>query len=151
MTSTHDHNAPSRRHPTLRSTHVDGEPTTAREQRAMAAQDKRRQERATSLPAQKRSQNGPRQPTKAHRCNCTFTYFRASSGLSGDACEQRGFSKVRVFLQSFSSERFFASADEDKTIAEKRKQHHKFSTTVLTKNDVQRQRPEKEKETNGLF
>ena len=56
--------------------------------------------------------------------------------------------KVRVFLQPLSSERFFASADEDKTIAEKRKQHHRFSAIVLTKNDVRRQRPEKEKESN---
>ena len=61
----------------------------------------------------------------------------------------KGLSRVRVFLQPFSSERFFASADEDKTIAEKRKQHHRFSAIVLTKNDVRRQRPEKEKESNG--
>ena len=120
------------------------------EHRAMAAQNKRRQARATSLPAPKTwSQNGPRRPTRARRCNCTFTYVRASSGLSGDACEQRGFSKVRVILQPFSSERFFASADEDKTIAEKRKQHHRFSTIVLSQNDGRRQRPEKEKESNG--
>ena len=83
-----------------------------------------------------RGATAPKRPTRARRCNFTFTYFRASSGLSGDACEQRGFSKVSVFLQPLSSERFFASADEDKTIAEKRKQHHRFSAIVLTKNDV---------------
>jgi len=107
---------------------------------------RRESDEPTSGPT--RGATAPKRPTRARRCNFTFTYFRASSGLSGDACEQRGFSKVMVFLQPFSSERFFASADEDKTIAEKRKQHHRFSAIVLTKNDVRRQRPEKEKESS---
>jgi len=60
----------------------------------------------------------------------------------------KGFSKVKVFLQPFSSEQFFASDDEDKTIAEKRKQHHRCSAIVFIKNGVQQQRPEKEKVSN---
>jgi len=107
---------------------------------------RRESDEPTSGPT--RGATAPKRPTRARRCNFTFTYFRASSGLSGDACEQRGFSKVSVFLQPLSSERFFASADEDKTIAKKRKQHHRFSAIVLTKNDVRRQRPEKEKESS---
>ena len=72
-------------------------------------------------PTRAQRKNVPKQPTRARRCNFTFTYFRASSGLSGDAREQRAFSKVRVFVQPLGSERFFASAHEDKTIAEKLK------------------------------
>ena len=62
-----------------------------------------------------RSKSIPKRPAKTHRCNVTFTYFRASSGLSGDAREQGAFSKVRVFVQPLSSEQFFASAEEHKT------------------------------------
>jgi hypothetical protein len=61
----------------------------------------------------------------------------------------KGLSRVRVFLQTLSSERFSARDNVDKTIAEKRKQHHRFSTIVLSENDGRRQRPEKEKESNG--
>ena len=97
----------------------------------------------------RKSLNGPKQPTRARRCNFIWTYVRASSGLSGDACEPRGFSKVRVFVQPLSSEQFFASDDDDKTTAQKQKQHHRLYAVVLSKNDVRRQRPEKEKESNG--
>ena len=63
--------------------------------------------------------------------------------------QKNGFSKVRVFVQPLSSEQFFASADENKTSGEKRKQHNRFSPIVLTKNDVRRQTPQKENESNG--
>jgi hypothetical protein len=60
--------------------------------------------------------NCPREHVDA---NSRKPYFHASSGLSGDAPEQRGFSKVKVFVQPLSSEQLFASADETKNSATK--------------------------------
>ena len=58
--------------------------------------------------------NGPREHVDA---SSRKPYFHASSGPSGDAREQRGFSKVRVFVQPLRSEQSVASADETKNSA----------------------------------
>ena len=100
----------------------------------------RRQARAARRPTTVR--NCPREHVDA---NSRKAYFHASSGLSGDTPEQRGFSKVRVFVQPLSSEQLFASADETKNSATNPSGARVDSWRYFSqKNDPGSYRPEKE-------
>ena len=73
-----------------------------------------KQERQVYTHPAKGPESDPKWPAKALRRNYTFKAFHAANGLSGNDREQRGFSKVRVFVQPLSSEQFSSSAERDK-------------------------------------